>query len=485
MIMFRTICFLFLSVPLPLPARAPAETQSRPNILFIYLDDFGWRDTGFMGSDFYETANLDRMAAEGMVFSQAYSASANCAPARASLLSGQYTPRHKVYNVGTRPRGNAAYRRLEHIQGTDVLDPGIETWAERLLDAGYATAQIGKWHLSQDALPYGFDLSVGGSHSGSPPKGYYPPHPGVPGLDQVPADEYLTDTLTQRAIDFVRENRDRPWMVYLSLFAVHTPLNAKRELLEKYQTKAKGELHDHVAMATMIQTVDDGVGRIREALEAMGLLDNTVVLFYSDNGGFGPATDMDPLKGYKGNYYEGGIRVPFFVRWPGEVEPGSVCETPVIGVDLYPTLCAIAGVDLPRHQVLDGANLVPLFRGAATDLDDRPIYWFFPAYLQSYSVANEQPDPLFRSRPTSVIRQGSWKLHQFFEDGRLELYNLAIDIGETANLVEIYPEKARSLLELMEAWQVETGADIPREPNPEYDPEKEARAIRNRANSGS
>ena len=453
-----------------------ATASEKPNILFIFLDDFGWKDTSYMGSDFYETPHLDRLASEGMVFDQAYSASANCAPARASLLSGQYTPRHEIYNVGTGPRGNPKHSRLKHIPGVDVLDRDIRTWAHQIQANGYRTALMGKWHLSDDPLPYGFHINIGGSHSGSPPKGYYLPHPNIPSLKDAPDDSYLTDYLSDRAVSFIRENKSRPWMLYLTHFAVHTPLDAKKELVAKYEAKEKGSLHDHVAMATMVQSVDDGVGKIRAALDELGLTENTIVIFFSDNGGYGPATDMAPLKGYKGTYYEGGIRVPFFVKWPGVVEPGSKSSEPIIGVDVYPTLCAMTGSALPEGQALDGVNLAPLLSGEVSSLDDRALYWHFPAYLQSYAVTNEQRDVLFRSRPCSIIRYGDWKLHQYFETGDLELYNLKEDIGESRNLSKRMPEKTTELLARLEGWRQGIGAPVPQEPNPRFDAAAEAKA---------
>lgn len=455
-------------------------TAEKPNILFIFLDDFGWRDASYMGSDFYETPHLDRLAAEGMIFSDAYSCAANCAPARACLLSGQYTPRHRIFNVGTGPRGNAKHRKLLHIPGTATLDPKIKTWAHQLQEAGYTTATMGKWHLSADPLPYGFDVNIGGTHSGGPPRGYYPPHGKAPGLQDAPKGEYLTDRLSDEAVKFIRDNKDRPWALYLTHFAVHTPLDAKKELVAKYEAKKKGKLHNHVAMATMIQAVDDGVGRIQAALDELSLTDNTVVIFFSDNGGYGPATDMDPLKGYKGTYYEGGIREPFFVKWPGVVKPGTKSAEPMIGVDLYPTLCEIAGAKLPRGQAIDGVSLVPLVKGEKQGFGDRPLFWHFPAYLQSYSVWNEQRDPLFRSRPCSIIRVGDWKLHQYFEDGGLELYNLRDDIGETTNLAAREPDKAQQLLAQLKAWRAKVKAPVPSERNPAYDAEAEAQAIANK-----
>lgn len=465
-----TFCFLAVSA-------ITMRAADKPNILFIYLDDYGWRDAGFMGSDFYETPHLDRLAAEGMVFTNAYSASANCAPARASLLSGQYTPRHEVYNVGTDPRGDAAHRRLEHIPGVSHLDPAIVTWAHLAKQQGYATATIGKWHLSEDPLPYGFDLNIAGGTSGSPPRGYYPPHPNVPGLEGATEDEYLTDRLTEEAMAFINEHHDQPWLVYLTHFAVHTPIQGKRELQTKWDAKEPGELHDDAVMGNMIETVDTGVGQLLDQLEELGLTQNTVVILHADNGGYGPATDMHPLFGYKGTYYEGGIRVPLAVRWPGRVQAGTQSDTPVISTDLYPTFAEITGASLPAHQIQDGESLLPLLQGETGD-PDRSLFWHFPAYLQSYrQTVAEQRDPLFRSRPVSVIRRGEWKLHHYYEDDGIELYNLADDIGETRNLTGIETEITDSLRDELTAWLQETGAAIPRAPNPEFDEAVHAAAL--------
>ncbi len=434
---FLTLCLL--------PQLATAAKP--PNILFVYLDDFGWRDTGYMGSDFYETPHIDALARRGLVFTDAYSCAANCAPARGSLLSGQYTPRHEIFNVGTRPRGKAEDRRLAHIPGTTTLRPDIVTWAESLQAAGYRTGMFGKWHLGTTPKAQGFDVSV-----------IYNRLPGFRG-HLGPDGAYLADVLTDRCIDFIEASKDEPWCAYLAHFAVHTPLQAKPELLPKYQNKKPGLLHNHVEMATMIQAVDDGVGKLIAKLEALELLDDTVIIFYSDNGGYGPATDMDPLWGYKGTYYEGGIRVPFFVNWPGVVKAGKTSE-PITGVDLYPTLLAIAGAKRP-DQTLDGVDLVPLFKGEVEDLDERPLFWHFPAYLQSYQVTHEQRDPLFRTRPCSVIRKGRFKLHEYFEDGALELYDLVDDIRERKNLAEEMPDKRDELHRLLKDWRQKIGAPVP------------------------
>jgi arylsulfatase A-like enzyme len=458
-------------------------TADRPNVLFIFMDDYGWKDLGYMGSDFYETPHLDRLARQGMIFSDAYSCAANCAPARACLLSGQYTPRHELYNVGTSPRGNAKHRKLKHIPGTSTLRTDIVTWAETLRQAGYKTATMGKWHLSDDPLPYGFDINIGGSHSGGPPKGYFPPHPKVPGLENTAPGEYITDRLSDEAASFIRAHKDQPWFLYLTHFAVHTPIQAKNDDIAKFAAKNPGDIHQHTVMAAMIKSVDDGVGRIVAALDALKLTDNTVIIFFSDNGGYGPATSMRPLKGYKGTYYEGGIRVPFFVKWPGVVEPGTRCAEPIIGVDLYPTFCEITGAKAPAGQPLDGLSLLPLFKGASS-LDRQAIYWHFPAYLQSYSRNDEQRDPLFRSRPCSIIRMGDYKLHEYFEDGGLELYNLKDDIGESRNLAARLPEKTQELHKALKAWRAAMEAPVPSVPNPEYDAEAEARAIAGKGKPG-
>jgi arylsulfatase A-like enzyme len=457
----------------------------KPNILFIYLDDLGWKDTSYMGSDFYETPHLDRLASGGLVFTNAYSCAANCAPARASLLSGQYTPRHQIYNVGTKPRGKSMHRRLKHVLGVKTLDTSIKTWAHQLQSVGYQTATMGKWHLSDDPIPYGFHVNVGGTHAGGPPKGYYPPHGKAPGLQDAPVGQYVTDRLSDEACKFITANKANPWTLYLTHFAVHTPIQAKKELVAKYEGKKPGDLHHNVKMATMIQAVDDGVGRIVTTLDRLGIRDNTVIIFFSDNGGYGPATDMDPLKGHKGTYYEGGIRVPFFVNWPRIVRANQSSAEPIIGVDIYPTLCEIGGTSLPENQICDGVSLVSLFKGESRDLNQdgkpRALYWHFPAYLQSYNDNNcafdEQRDPLFRSRPCSVIRKGKWKLIQFFESEDLELYDLSSDLGETTNLAESNSTIANELFSELKSWQVQTAAAIPRAANPKFDEAAERAAI--------
>ena len=455
-IMSRVCLHCTLAFFVCLIAGTLSHAAEKPNILFVYLDDFGWRDTGYMGSDFYESPYLDKLASQGMVFTDAYSCAANCAPARGCLLSGQYTPRHRIFNVGTGPRGNGKHRRLEHIPGTTTLSPETITWAEALQAAGYKTGMFGKWHVGTSPVEQGFDTAV-----------EFRKLPGFRG-HIGPNGEYLADVLTDRAIEFIEDNRSGPWCAYLAHWAVHTPLQPKKELLPKYQAKQPGKLHNHAIMATMIQAVDDGVGRLVKTLDRLELTDNTVVIFYSDNGGYGPATDMDPLKGYKGTYYEGGIRVPFFVKWPGVVKSGTKSAEPIIGVDLYPTLCEIAGAKLPKEQPLDGVSLVPLLSGKVKTFEDRPLFWHFPAYLQG--KAEGARDEYFRTRPAGAIRLGDWKLIEYFEDASLELYNLKGDIGETTNLTRELPEKTNELHEKLIQWRQSINAPVPTELNPKYEP---------------
>jgi arylsulfatase A-like enzyme len=341
---------------------------------------------------------------------------------------------------------------------------------------------MGKWHLSDNPLPYGFDLNVGGSHSGMPPRGYYPPHPRAPGLERRPKDEYLTDHLNDRACEFIEANHEQPWMLFLTHFAVHTPINPKRELVDKYKNKPAGKLHKNVAMATMIQSVDDGVGKILETLDRLKLTDNTVIIFYSDNGGHGPVTDMAPLRGHKGTYYEGGIRVPFVIHWPAKIKPGKT-EEPITGVDIFPTLAALAGAKMP-DQSCDGKSLLGLATGKSNSIaetvEDRALFWHFPAYLESSRdpvLQAEQRDPIFRTRPCSVIRKGKWKLLQFFEKNEFELYNLEADIGETTNLAKKEIEVLERLKRELKQWRDRLGADIPIEKNSKFDPEMESKLL--------
>ena len=452
---------------------AAAQAQEQPlNIILIYADDLGWRDLGVMGSDYYETPAIDRLAGQGMRFTRAYSNGPNCAPSRASLLSGQYSPRHGIYTVGSAARGESRDRRLIPVDNQTALDLSLVTLAESLREVGYATGHVGKWHLGGPnftATDQGFDWSIAGSASGSPPGYFYPYGSGARALDDLNEDgvegEYLTDRLTREALTFISEPRDGPFFLYMSHFAVHTPIQARPELIARYEPKTGSHGHDNPTYAAMIHSLDDSVRSLLRRLDRLGLADRTVVIFTSDNGGYGPATSMQPLRGAKGMLYEGGIRVPLIVRWPGVVAPGSVTGVPVIGLDLYPTILSIAGATLPLRQPIDGTSLIPILRGDRDELD-RPLFWHFPAYLEAY---RDTIGP-WRTTPASAVQDGGFKLIHFFEESRDELYDLTSDPGERIDSADLNPEKVSELRALLERWWTHVDAFIPTAANPDYEP---------------
>lgn len=435
-------------------------TPTPPNVVLIYVDDLGWRDVGFMGSTFYETPHIDRLAAEGTLFTQAYANAPNCAPSRASLMTGLYTPRHGIYTVGSPARGEAALRQLIPPPNLTALDTSFVTMAEVLRGAGYATAHLGKWHLGGDgSLPqdHGFDVNVAGDERGQPPGYFFPYQRGnnaLPHLTDGEAGEYLTDRLTDEALAFLDAHTDGPFFLNLSHYAVHTPLQAPEALIEKYQQKPGTPEHHHAVYAAMIESVDQSVGRLLQRLADLGLADNTLVIFTSDNGGYGPATSMAPLRGAKGMLYEGGLRVPFAARWPKAIAAARTEATPILGIDLLPTLADLAGASLPR--AVDGVSLADLLTDG-TALPARPLYWHFPAYLQAYA---DQDTP-WRTTPAGAIRVDNWKLVEFFEDGDVGLYNLDEDPGETLNLAATWPDRTRAMKRQLAAWRAETNAAMP------------------------
>ena len=449
------------------------SARKRPNIIFVLIDDMGWRDLGCYGSEYYETPSIDRLANQGMTFTDAYSCGPNCAPTRASLMSGQYTPLHGIVTVGNSDRGPAHLRKLIPVENKTVLDAGITTIAEALKPAGYFSASMGKWHLGNDPghgpVGQGFDLNVGGYEAGHP-RSYFSPYKN-PELEDGPKGEYLTDRLTDEALKFIEDNKDKPFFLYLPHYAVHTPIRAKKDMIAKYTAKEPSNGQSNPTYAAMIESTDQGVGRIMARLDNLGLTDETIVIFSSDNGGVGgykelgikggEITSNAPLRGGKGMLYEGGIRVPLLVRWPGVVKPGSRCDTPVITVDFYPTLLEIADAARLAKQVLDGRSIVPLLKEADT-LKPQAIFWHFPAYLQGSGGT-------WRTTPAGAVRQGEWKLLEFFENGRLELYNLERDIGEKNNLARIAPEKTKELHNLLRNWRKSVNARVPTELNPKYE----------------
>jgi len=371
------------------------STKEKSNIVFIFIDDLGWKDIGYMGSSYYETPAIDKLAQQGMVFTNAYANAANCAPTRASLLTGQYSPRHGVFTVARSDRGESRHRRVIPIENNRTVSKDKITIAEAMKESGYISAAIGKWNIGLTPDQQGFDfcidrwdLDINGHFN---EKG-----------------EYLTDLLTDEAVTFIRGSNphktDKPFFLYLAHHAVHTPIQAKKEMIEEFKKKPTDEYHNIATYAAMIKSVDESVARINRVLEELDLTDNTLLLFFSDNGGHGTYTSQKPLRGGKGMYYEGGIRVPMFAYWPGKVPAGSSCDEPVIGTDFYPTFLQMAGIQPPQNHKLDGTSILPLLEGEKT-LQRESLFWHFPCYLQAYKgMTGESRDPAFRTRPVSVIR---------------------------------------------------------------------------------
>lgn len=448
-----------LSAHLSLPGTALAETK-KPNIVLIMADDLGYTDLACYGSEYYETPNIDRLAAQGMRLLNHHHCQ-NCTPTRAALMSGQYGARTGVYTVGGVDRFDWSRRPLRPVDNVTELPLDRAIIAQQLQTAGYATGMFGKWHIGQNG-PYhpakrGFDEAIVsmGKHFdfATSPKVEYPD------------GQYLADFLTDRAVDFMQRHKDEPFFLYLPHFAVHSPYDAKQELVDRFQDKPIAEGHHHPTYAAMIASVDESVGRVMQTLDELQLAENTVVIFTSDNGGVGgyareginkrssDITDNAPLRSGKGSLYEGGIRDPLIVRWPGVAKPGSQCDVPTIHVDVYPTLLEIAAAPRPEH-VLDGESLAPLFRDADARMKRDAIFQHFPGYLGAGPGQ-------WRATPVSLIHSGDWKLMEFLEDGRLELYNLREDIGETKNLAQQMPEKAEELRNRLVAWRAEVKAPMP------------------------
>ena len=462
---------LFLALLAGCAAAPPGTPPGKPNIVLILADDLGWTDLGCFGSRYYETPHLDRLCAQGLKFTNAYSNGPNCAPTRACLMSGQYSPRHGIYTVGSGARGAEKFRKLVPVPNKTVLDPGLRTPAEILKEAGYATAHMGKWHLGDPPTAgpreQGFDVNVAGDRRGAPPS-YFSPYRNKELMDG-PKGEYLTDRLTDEALAFIEANQDRPFFLYLPHYAVHTPLQAKEAMAAKYRDKRPAGGHRNPVYAAMIESLDESVGRILAKLDALDLARKTVVIFSSDNGGLGgyaaagvqgsrDVTSNAPLRGGKGMLYEGGIRVAQIVRWPGMIDIGSRCDEPVVTLDLTPTLLELAGAEPPSGQPLDGESLVPLLKSSGrTRLNREALYWHFPGYLQ----ANSQRGT-WRTTPAGAIRIGPWKLIEFFETGTTELYNLADDIGERKDLASSIPAKAKELHAKLLGWRRSIDAPMPK-----------------------
>ncbi|MCR9291460.1 MAG: sulfatase [bacterium] len=437
-----------------------AASDKNPNIVLIMADDLGWKDLQCYGNAQLDTPSIDQLAAQGMRFTDAYAASPVCTPTRAAVMTGQSPARLGITNHAPghpdkfRPDGS----NVAEADWTRHLDLEHVTIAERLKDAEYATGFFGKWHLSyrprgsqepplETALRaewQGFDVNIGGCDRGGPPS-YFEPYR-IPNIPPRKEGEYLPDRLADEAIDFLRSNREKPFFLCWWNYSVHYPFEAPQHLIDKYQDRVGPEIKNPT-YAAMIEGMDRAIGRVLQTLDELELSANTLVIFTSDNGAYN--SDMRPLRGEKGHLHEGGIRVPLIVRWPGSVQPGSICSTPVISMDFYPTLLEAAGLVPDRDKVLDGESLLPLLTQAG-ELTRKTLYFHYPNY-----AFHQQ------NRLGSAIREGAWKLIRYYDDDSVELYNLENDIGETQDLSGTSAELAQILKDKLSTWLHETGAKLP------------------------
>lgn len=464
-------------------ATGTCSKSQNPNFVFILADDLGWKDAACFGSTFYDTPNIDRLAREGVKFTEAYAACPVCSPTRASIMAGKYPARMNTTDWFGAPQPETAYKHwtrnkpLLPAPYKDRLPLEEETMAEAFKKHGYATFFAGKWHLGPEGFwpeNQGFDINKGGWTRGGPygPGKYFTPY-GNPRLADGPKGEHLPDRLATETVKFIKSHKNKPFLAYLSFYSVHTPLMARKDLREKYEQKAasksfpekiwgkEGErkvrlVQNHPVYAGMVEAMDQAVGKVLDALDRLELSDNTIVIFMSDNGGLstseGYPTSNIPLRGGKGWLYEGGIREPMIIKWPHTAKAGSVCSEPTISMDFFPTMLEIAGLPLENKQHVDGVSLVPLLRGEK-NFPQRPLFWHYPHY------GNQG------GSPSAAVRYGDWKLIEFFEDNHVELYNLKIDISEKNDLSTTMPEKVKELRDMLHNWQKSVEARFPT-PNP-------------------
>jgi arylsulfatase A-like enzyme len=445
-------------------AKPPLDQTSRLNILFILTDDLGWRDLSCYGSTFYETPNIDRLASQGMRFTDAYAAAGVCSPTRAAVLTGK-TPA-RLHLTDFLSGLDYPHVALSPPDWTRWYLPHEEvTLAEMLKQVGYETFYFGKWHLGGEEhfpVTQGFDHSVAETQSGWP-GAYFYPWPQVRNLTGEKGD-YLTDRLTDEVIKSLERSHDRPFFTFLSYFTPHRPTQAKKEIIRKYQAKlSREQVQRNPVNAGMIHSLDENVGRIMQSLHELKLADNTLLIFTSDNGGNHYAdipqkTNNAPLRDGKGSAYEGAYRVPLIVRWPGNVPAGIVTSEPVSSIDFFPTLQAVTGQEGTAEQELDGVNLLPLLL-KQQPLGRKALYWHYPHYHNG------------GASPHGVIRKGQYRLIEHFDGTKAELYDIENDIGETVNLVSSMPEKSKELMNELRRWRHEVGAQMPTL-NPNYDPDR-------------
>jgi arylsulfatase A-like enzyme len=448
-------------------ASAGEEKRQLWNVVLFVIDDLGQRDLGCYGSTFYRTPHIDRLAREGVRLTDFYAVCPVCSPTRVSILTGQYPQRWNITDW-IPGRGDRPDQRLQSPSIRTALPLEATTLAEVLQRRGYVTAHIGKWHLGGKGFgpkDQGFDINIGGDETGTP-RSYFAPFRNkggvMPGLEEAPEGEYLTDRLAREAVRFIAAHKDKPFFLYLPHFAVHTPLRAPAERIRRYPNAPRAGTQSNPVYAAMVESMDEAVGQVLQALVDHRLLDKTVVLFTSDNGGLatregGPtgATFNGPLRAGKGFLYEGGVRVPLIIRWPGHGQPGVTCEQVACTNDLFDTILDAAGGRQPVDPTTDGRSLLPLVEGKT--LPERPVYWHYPHY------ANQG------SRPGGAMRRGRYKLVEDYETGRHELYDLSRDLAEQTNLAGEQPELVRQLANELEQWRRQVGARLPH-PNPQYRP---------------
>lgn len=477
--MIRALCvFSLMIVAAAAPRCAVAQQSARmPNFVFILVDDLGWTDLGCYGSSFYETPHVDGLAASGMRFTQAYAACQVCSPTRASIMTGKYPVRVGITDYinaagGNQPEKWKRKTKMLPAKYSDRLALDEVTVAESLKRHGYATFFAGKWHLGPEGFwpeNQGFDVNKGGIERGGPYGGkkYFSPY-GNPRLSDGPPGEHLPDRLATETVKFMTEHKSEPFLAYLAFYSVHTPLMSREDLRQKYlkkkeRLKIKGPIfgregdrkvrlvQEHAVYAGMVEAMDLAVGKVLRGLDDLGLANNTVVMFMSDNGGLstseGHPTSNLPLRAGKGWMYEGGIREPMIVRAPGVTRPGSVCDSPVISTDFFPTILELAGVPAEPDHHLDGVSFVSLLKGGTRE---RPaMFWHYPHYGNQGGA------------PTGAIRDGDWKLIEWYEDGRLELFNLAEDLSEKHNVAAEHPDLTQKLATRLRKWRSEMGAVMP------------------------
>lgn len=423
-----------------------STTSAQPDVVLVVVDDLGWADPGCMPDGRHDTPNIDALAARGALFTHATANAPNCAPARASLMTGQWTPRHGIFTVGSARRGKPQHRLLEPPPNRTSLRPKARTIAETLQDVGYRTVHVGKWHLGDDPTHQGFDLNIGGSRTGHP-KSYFSPYFNT-ALTDGPEGQHLTDRLTDEAIAQLHADDTRPLFLYLPFYAVHAPLQADTAEVQAVQEAHPQWTRKQAVYDCMVRRTDANIGRL---LEHVG--PDTLVMLCSDHGGVGRVAHMGELRGCKGQLYEGGIRTPLLIAGSG-IAPGSVIDTPVSLHELAPTIAKAAGAEDDK-AAYDGQSLWLLLHGEPVT-DRPPQFWHFPAYLEAGGAV----DGRWRTTPVSVIRVGNWKLLEFHETGATEFYDLGVDPGETTDLSADKPIAHDALLGLLRAWRYDTDAPM-------------------------